>query len=184
MKKIINLIKKLFRYRIYLFHGGVAYARHLGVVVGEGSRVLTTNFGSEPFLITIGDKTTITSGVILLTHDGSTWLMRDKKGRRYKYNRIIVGSNVFIGVNAIVLPGVEIEDRVIVAAGSVVTKSIPSNSIVGGNPAKIIGSYDDYERRALSTYISDEEMDKTLPYKEKILKVLDKDMKKFIKKKS
>lgn len=52
--------------------------------------------------------------------------------------RIIVKSDVWIGCNCVVLSGVIIEERSIVAAGAIVTKSVSSNSLVGGNPAKLL----------------------------------------------
>jgi acetyltransferase-like isoleucine patch superfamily enzyme len=127
----------------------------LGVQLGSDCRIYTNRFGTEPEFISIGDRVTITSGVIFLTHDGSTWLFRDKKGRRFFYNEIIIGNDVFVGVDSILLPGVHIGDDVIVGAGSVVTKSIPSGCIVGGNPAKIIGKTSDYRERALKTYLDE-----------------------------
>ncbi len=51
---------------------------------------------------------------------------------------VIIGDDVWIGANSIILKGVNLGDRTIVAAGSVVTKSFPSDCIIGGNPAKII----------------------------------------------
>lgn len=65
------------------------------------------------------------------------------------------------------------EDKVIIAAGSVVTKSVPSGSIVAGNPAKIIGRYEDYYERALKQYVAQDELDGSLPFKERIEAVLD-----------
>jgi len=65
-------------------------------------------------------------------------------GKRYynnvSYERIKIGNNVWIGTNATILPGVEVGDNSIIAAGAVVTKSIPPNSIAVGIPAKIAGS--------------------------------------------
>jgi acetyltransferase-like isoleucine patch superfamily enzyme len=165
MKRIINKIVKI------CCRGGV-YAKYIGVKIGNNCRIYTKGFGSEPFLITIGNHCTITTGVEFITHDGSTWLHRDEKGRRYHYAPIEIGNNVFIGVNSIIMPGVKIEDKVIVAAGSVVTKSLPSGVIVGGNPAKIIENYDELERKRLETFISDADMDKSLNQKERILKVV------------
>ena len=52
------------------------------------------------------------------------------------------------------MPGVEIKDHVLVAAGSVVTKSVPSNSIVAGNPARIIGNIDDYIKKNIKYNIN------------------------------
>lgn len=55
---------------------------------------------------------------------------------------VIIGNNVWLGAHVVVLPGVTIGDGVIVAAGAVVTKDIPSNVVVGGVPAKVIGERD------------------------------------------
>jgi acetyltransferase-like isoleucine patch superfamily enzyme len=60
----------------------------------------------------------------LRTMDLLGWLMNDGLGRRYLYRKIEIGNNVFVGVNAILMPGVKVEDNVTIAAGSVVTKSI------------------------------------------------------------
>ncbi|WP_295231679.1 DapH/DapD/GlmU-related protein [uncultured Chryseobacterium sp.] len=167
-------------YWILLFLGGVGFAKYKGVKVGDNCRIYSTGYGSEPWLISIGNKVTISSSVILLTHDGSTWLMNDENGRRYLYRRIIIGNDVFIGVNSIIMPGVKIDDNVIVAAGSVVTKSIPSGSIVGGNPAKIIGNFDSYQKDVLANYVSDKDIDFNLNYKSRIEKVINKSFKKYL----
>jgi len=161
--------------------GGVYYARKIGVTVGNNCRIYSATFGSEPFLIEIGNKVTITSGVKILTHDGSTWLINDDKGRRYLYKRVKIGNDVFIGVNSIIMPGVIIEDNVIVAAGSVVTKSIPTGKIVGGNPARIIGEFSQYKKNVLENSISDKDRNKSINYKEDILSVLDQSFKDFMK---
>lgn len=173
IRKIIDLY-----YRVTL--DGNSWARRKGVKIGADCRIYTTNFGSEPWLIEIGNKVTITSGVVLLTHDGSTWLFNDNKGRRFLYKKIIIGNNVFIGTNSILMPGVLVEDNVIIAAGSVVTKSVPSGVIIAGNPAKIIGDFNSYKTRVLSGYISESDMDYSISYKERILEVLDESNKPFI----
>jgi len=174
------LIKKSYGMAILYVKGGVGYARFLGIKVGEGCRIFTTSFGCEPFLITIGNKVTITSGVKLLTHDGATWLMNDEKGRRYRFQKIEIGNNVFVGVNSIVMPGVKIEDNVIVAAGSVITKSVPSGVVVAGVPAKIIGSYDEIKDKMLKEYVSDQDMDYTKTYKSRILEVVNQSFKPYL----
>jgi acetyltransferase-like isoleucine patch superfamily enzyme len=53
---------------------------------------------------------------------------------------ILVGNDVWIGANAVILAGVAVGDRAIVAAGAVVTRDVPPNTIVGGVPARIIGN--------------------------------------------
>ena len=175
MKNIISKIKTLY---IMKFKTNIEYLRYTGVKIGENCRIYTRNFGTEPWLVSLGNNVAFAAGVCIITHDGSTWLIKDKKGRRHLYRKVNVGNNVMIGMNAIILPGVNIQDNVVIAAGSVVTKSIPSGKIVGGNPAKIIGNFKDYKDRALQNYISDEDMEFNLPYKERINNVLDKTFKK------
>lgn len=119
---------------------------------------------------------------MLLTHDGSTWLFNDDKGRRFLYKKTIIKNNVFIGTNSIIMPGVVIEDNVIVAARSIVTKSVPSGVIIGGNPAKILGDYDSYKARVLTSYVSESDMDFAKTYKERILEIVDQSVKPYLKK--
>lgn len=179
--KISNIYIYLKNVYYQLILDGVSFARKNGVIVGENCRILTSKFGSEPWLISIGNKVTVTNGVTFLTHDGGTWLVGDSKGRRYLFKKIKIGNNVFIGVNAIIMPGVIIEDNVIVAAGSVVTKSVPTGKIIGGNPARIIGNFEDYKNKALQNYISDTEMNAYLSYQEKVNAVIDNSYKEFLK---
>lgn len=126
--------------------------RRLGVRVGEGCRICPASFGGEPWLVSIGHRVTVAPKVVFLTHDGATWLIRDDRGRRYRYGRIDIGNDVFVGYGAIIMPGVRIGNRVIVGAGSVVTRSVPDGCIVAGNPARVIARYSDYEHRALETF--------------------------------
>lgn len=179
MKRIISKIKSLYHYHT---KSNLEYAKHLGVTIGDKCRVYIKDFGSEPWLIKIGNKVTITHGTRFINHDGSTWLIDDEKGRRQLFRRIEIGNNVFIGMNTIILPGIKIGDDVVVAAGSVLVKSIPSGSIVGGNPAKIIGSFDDYKKRVLETYVSNQEMDFNLDYKSMVNQIVDPSFKKELQK--
>jgi acetyltransferase-like isoleucine patch superfamily enzyme len=174
-------VKNIFNILYFLIFGGVRNAKRLGVTVGDNCRILGFKFGSEPFLISIGNNVTITSGVRFVTHDGSTWLIRDSKGRRYSFNKIQINDNVFIGINSIILPGVLVDNDVIIGAGSVVTKSVPKGSIVAGNPAKIIGNFYDYKEKALNSFYSDIDLNNDLNYKEKITNLLDRQFKPYLK---
>lgn len=64
-------------------------------------------------------------------------------------DKIIIGNNVFVGAKAIINQGVSIGDNCIIAAGAIVTKDVPSGSIVGGVPAKIIGSYENLRNKMI-----------------------------------
>ena len=125
----------------------VKKAINKGVKVGKDCRFYSTNFSTEPYLIEIGDHVTLTAGVQLITHDGAAWVLRgldDELKHTNILGKIKIGNNVFIGVNSIVLPGVTLGDNIIVASGSVVTKSFESNVVIGGVPAKVIKKLDDY----------------------------------------
>lgn len=122
------------------------YARRLGVTIGANCNIATLEFGSEPYLITIGNRVQVTNNVKFITHTGG-WVFRSRNPKFDAFGKILIHDNVYIGNNSIILPGVEIGQNVIVGAGSVVTKSIPQNSVVGGNPARIITSVDELETR-------------------------------------
>lgn len=108
------------------------YRRIYGMDIGRdvrismGARLDKTN----PKGIHIGDFTAITSGAAILTHDFVNRLHTD----------VHIGRNCFIGYGAIVLPGVRIGDSVIVTGNSVVGRDVPSNSVVMGNPARVVES--------------------------------------------
>lgn len=95
------------------------------------------------WLITIGDRVTLAPRVHILAHDAST-----KRMLGYTLiGKVSIGNDVFIGAGSIVLPNVTIGNNVIIGAGSVVTHSIPDNSVAVGNPAKVITTYQDYQRK-------------------------------------
>ncbi len=91
-----------------------------------------------PESIYIGDGSLVASSVTLLCHEH---IYREPGNSELPlHNPVRIGSRCFIGVSAIVLPGVTIGDDCIIGAGSVVTKSIPAGSVAVGNPARIIRS--------------------------------------------
>lgn len=87
----------------------------------------------NPRGIYIGDNTWVLANSCILAHD----YCRGNNGKG-KLFITQIGRNCVIGINSIIMPGVTIGDEVIVASGSIVTKDIASNTIVGGNPAKVI----------------------------------------------
>lgn len=125
----------------------VKYARKLGVTVGENCEFYSDIlWGSEPYLISIGNNVRITSGCKFITHDGGVWVLRNtyQLNNADIFGKIEIGNNVHIGCNSIIMPGVKIGDNCIIGCGAVVTKDVASNSIVGGIPARYIKSIDEY----------------------------------------
>lgn len=101
-------------------------------------------WGTEPWIITIGNNVHITEGVRFLTHDGGTLLFRNKVPDLEITKPITIGDNVYIGNNVLLLPGVNIGNNVIIGAGAVVTKDVPDNSVAVGVPARVVKSIDEY----------------------------------------
>lgn len=100
-------------------------------------------------LIEIGERTTISSNTILLTHDYSFTNALRAVGEPSKTDigiikPIKIGNNCFIGMNVVVLPGTIVEDNVLVGAGSVIRGRLESDSVYIGNPAKRIMSMEEY----------------------------------------
>jgi acetyltransferase-like isoleucine patch superfamily enzyme len=96
----------------------------------------------------IGNKVTIASGVHIYTHDSSMFRAQDLpkdpiNGTHIQRAPVIIGNNVQIGANSIVLPGVKIGNNVIVGALTLVNKDIPDNSVAVGSPVKVIRKIDD-----------------------------------------
>jgi acetyltransferase-like isoleucine patch superfamily enzyme len=90
--------------------------------------------------ISIGNNVTIAQFVTILDHDHNYTFKKNGKLelQGYKTSPITIGNNVWIGDKVTILKGVSIGDNVLIGANSLVNKNIPSNSIVGGVPAKII----------------------------------------------
>ena len=111
-----------------------------GAEIGENVEIWSTKIDKKhAYLLKIGNNVTISDARILL-HDAST-----KREIGYsKVGKVIIGNNVFIGADTIILPGVRIGNNVIVGAESVVTKNIPDNYVIAGNPAKMICSTEEY----------------------------------------
>ena len=115
-----------------------AYLRLNGVQIGRNTMIsLGAKIDSHAGKVIIGDNCHITYGSVILSHDGAAKQMRaDDDGA----GAVIIGNNVFIGVNAVILRNVRIGDNSVIGAGAVVTADIPANSLVAGNPAKVIRS--------------------------------------------
>lgn len=159
------MIKKLVLY-VKLFFADeyskpILYKKYLGVRIGENVRIIWfPRFGSEPYLVKIGNNVTITRGVTFLTHDGGVALFRNELPGLNVFGEIIIGNNVFIGTNSTIMPNVTIGNNVVVAAGSVVTKNLESNYVYGGIPAKKIKNIAEYKKSVLAKSLIIIEKDK------------------------
>jgi acetyltransferase-like isoleucine patch superfamily enzyme len=139
------------RNRIHILRDPADYARSLGVTMGTNVKFYGATpgmFGSEPWLITLGSNVHIVSGCQFVNHDGGMLILRDRFPDLEITKRITIGDNVYIGINCTMLPGVNVGSNVVIGAGSVVTRDIPSNSVAAGVPARVIKSLDDYLEQA------------------------------------
>lgn len=170
IKKILSVIRRMFiKQKIYLnvdsyMNSYTKYLKSIGInFTGEKKKVKfiepSAYFdGHDYTLISIGDNVTISREVMLLTHDYSITTALASIGREaiqrhdgelYFLNKISIGDNCFIGARASLLPGTTVGNNCIIGACSVVKGNIPSNSIVVGNPAKIIGDTREYAKKHL-----------------------------------
>lgn len=117
-------------------------------VIGDGKIIIGDNVGINGTVIvsrarvSIGDNTMIAPNVIIMDHNGHNpwpvderWLVQDIP------EDIIIGKNVWIGINSLILKGVKIGDGAVIAAGSIVTRNVRCNSLYAGSPAKFVKSY-------------------------------------------
>ena len=115
----------------------INYLRKRGMKIGSDCQINTLLF-SEPFLVEIGNHVAIAGGTEFITHDGAIWCFRDEIKDGDIFGKIKVGNNVFIGNNCVLLPNTTIGDNCIIGIGSIVRGQFPKNSVIIGNPAKVI----------------------------------------------
>ena len=150
MNKLARIIKFPVNY-IYARLFPVRYARKLGVRVNGDVKIYGSSyfmFSAEPYLVTLGNNVFISIDASFVCHDGSTLPFRKNIPDLELAGEIVVGDNVFVGMKALILPGVTIGNNCIVGANSVVTKDVPDNCVVAGNPAKVIKSIEDFILKA------------------------------------
>lgn len=116
----------------------IKYWRRQGMKIGNNCFINNVNFSTEPYLIEIGDHVAIAAGTDFITHDGAIWCFRDEIENADVFGRIKIGNNVFIGNNCTLLPNTFVGNNCIIAAGSIVRGQFPENSVIVGNPAKVV----------------------------------------------
>lgn len=151
IKKLFNAVNIRFRLLLADEHEKAAlYRKYFGVKLGKNVRFTgMPGWGSEPYLIEIGDNVTITQDVTFHTHDGGVGIFRKEYPGINVFGRIVIGNNVFIGSHTIFLPGVRVGNSVVIGAGSVVSRDIPDNSLAVGVPARVIKTIDEYKNGIL-----------------------------------
>lgn len=111
----------------------------------------------SPGSITLGDRCVISHQVKLLTHDFSLDRVAERKFGQSdrelsRRSPISIGAQAFIGMGAIILPGISIGSGAVVGAGSVVTRDVPDDTVVAGNPARLLCTAEEYWERSASEF--------------------------------
>lgn len=113
------------------------YLRSIGAKIGVSCKIHTVSFSTEPYLVEIGNGARIASGTQFITHDGSVNCFPEEIDGGI-FGKIKIGNNVFIGNNSIILLNTTIGDNCVIGAGSVVRGQFPDDSVIVGNPAKVL----------------------------------------------
>lgn len=116
----------------------IRYWRRQGMRIGKDCLINNVSFSTEPYLIEIGDHVAIAAGTEFITHDGAIWCFREEMKDADVFGKIKIGNNVFIGNNCTILPNTTVGNNCIVGAGSILRGQFPDNSVIVGNPAKVV----------------------------------------------
>lgn len=126
------------------------YLRSLGMKIGQHTKIFSQTVSIDdqrPWMVEIGDYCKIAKGVIILQHDYSRSVLRRVYGEVIGTSqKTVIGDNVFIGMNSIVLMGAHIGNNVIIGAGSLVRGTIPDNVVAAGQPARVICTLEEHYR--------------------------------------
>lgn len=168
-EKIKSLIIRIFKIIKYRIENKINPKSQLDILKERGLKV-GKNFNmfnsiideGHCWLVEIGDDVTITNSTIL-AHDASMKRIIDKS----KIGKVKIGDRVFVGYGSIILCNVRIGNDVIIGAGTVVSRDVPDNSIVVGNPAKIIGKTSEFEEKHKKLLQEKKVYDTYWPYKSK-----------------
>lgn len=136
----------------------INYLKEKGVQIGEDVTIYVPSKTvidiQYPWMISIGNHVRIAQGVIILTHDYSWSVLKRYSSNNMSEGKIlgasgyvIIGNNVFIGMNSIITRNVNIGNNVIIGAGSIVTKDCEEGYVYAGNPARKVMSIEEYYKK-------------------------------------
>lgn len=155
--KRIRWMKIRYKISCLMGKGHAKWLKKNNVFCKMGDNVLyqPDTLPNNPKLIAIGNNVRIASGVVFYEHDVINSLfvnMKDGVKWRTHHSCIDIRDNVFIGGHSVIIGGgrgITIGPNVIIAGGSVITKDVPPNSVVGGNPAKVIGEFEKFHEKRI-----------------------------------
>ncbi len=135
---MIDFLKKIVRYFLKKYK-----SKPIEYKIGNVKHHNSLVDSLVPEFVEIGDNFISAPGSIILAHDASLLIQFGE----YRVQKTVIGNNVFLGANAVVLAGVTIGDGAIIGAGSVVTKDVRANMVVAGNPAREISTVEEYRNK-------------------------------------
>lgn len=160
MKFLKRILKKLVNAPKVTSEQKLNDYRRKGIKIGKGTIIFDTSKIqidiTRPELLEIGENVLLHRGTIIMTHDYASRCFVNKYNDFIpSHGKIKIGNNVWFGQNVTILKGVTVGDNVIIGAGSIVSKSIPSNSVAAGIPAKVICSFEEYYAKRHSKYVDE-----------------------------
>lgn len=157
---IKNIVKRVLLRHKFNSDTYIKYLRSKGIRIGEGTVIFnpqrTWIDETRPWMVEIGENVQITDGVTILTHGYDWSVLKGVYGNVLgSAGQVKIGNNVFIGMNSTILKETTIGDNVIIGANSLVNKDVPSNSVVAGNPARVIMDLDTYFHKRLDAQLTE-----------------------------
>jgi acetyltransferase-like isoleucine patch superfamily enzyme len=158
MKKLNEFKRRWIMFRLSMMRQGkrASYLKKKQVFCkfGENCKYGSKSIPSEPYLVKIHNNVRIAANVTFCTHDIISGMLQncpqyasDAEKFRFAMGTIEIFDNCMIGANTTLLYNIKIGPNAVVGAGSVVTKDVPPGTIVAGNPAKVIGSFDELAKK-------------------------------------